>query len=39
MSCAKCDGPVKSVEAISKNWIRVQGKALGGEKAQHTRSM
>jgi hypothetical protein len=26
-----------TVEAISKKWIRVQGKARGGEKAQHTR--
>ncbi len=24
------------LEAISKRWIRVQGKAWGGEKAQHT---
>jgi hypothetical protein len=26
-----------TLEAISKKWIRVQGKARGGEKAQHTR--
>ncbi len=25
------------LQAISKKWIRVQGKARGGEKAQHTR--
>ena len=25
------------LERISKMWIRVQGKARGGEKAQHTR--
>ena len=25
------------LQAISKKWIRVQGKAWGGEKAQHTR--
>ncbi len=25
------------LEPISKMWIRVQGKARGGEKAQHTR--
>lgn len=26
-----------TIEPISKRWIRVQGKAQGGEKAEHTR--
>ncbi len=27
------------LEAVSKKWIRVQGKARGSEKAQHTRGV
>jgi hypothetical protein len=29
--------PSHFLQAISEEWIRVQGKARGGEKAQHTR--